>query len=61
MSTDGDLGPTNSPLGSEHGDDGSQYGNQRGSGAGNQDSPPPEGSLEDKVLKMVSATVKGLI
>eukprot|EP00973_Karenia_brevis_P021462 2950188-Karenia_brevis.AAC.1 len=61
MATDGDPGPPNSPLGSVA-DDGSQYGGQHGSGAGiNADSQPSEGSWEDKVLKMVSVTVKGML
>eukprot|EP00973_Karenia_brevis_P002975 405988-Karenia_brevis.AAC.1 len=34
MATDGGSGPPNSPLSSEHGDDGSQCGFQHGSGAG---------------------------
>eukprot|EP00973_Karenia_brevis_P051546 7158997-Karenia_brevis.AAC.1 len=47
----GDLGPPNSPLGSQHGDDGSQYGFQHGSGADSG-----EGQMDDKMLKAVSAT-----
>eukprot|EP00973_Karenia_brevis_P005726 780404-Karenia_brevis.AAC.1 len=52
----GGSGPPNSPLGSDVEGEDDQYGP-------NMVAEPThaEGSLEDKMLKMVSATVKGLI
>eukprot|EP00973_Karenia_brevis_P049041 6802003-Karenia_brevis.AAC.1 len=56
MTTEGVPDPPNSPLASQHGDMESQFGDQHGSGASNQ-----EEQLDEKMLKVVSATVKGLL
>eukprot|EP00973_Karenia_brevis_P002980 407042-Karenia_brevis.AAC.1 len=57
MTTPGVPDPPDSPIGTDIEDNGSQYRGQHGSGA--RDSG--EGQMDDQLLKVVSATVKGLL